>query len=79
MKYVIETTEDGCVETVTFNDGKEYSKRHVRTGYGSISDDFDFWEQMKRDNTREEILEMVNDLFDGFFASNFMALAECYK
>lgn len=79
MKYVIETTDDGCVETVTLDDGKEYSKRHVRTDYGSISDDFDFWEQMKRDNTCDEILDRVNDLFDGFFASNFMALAEWYK
>ena len=35
MKYTIETTEDGCVEVLELHDGSKYTKRHVKTAYGS--------------------------------------------
>lgn len=76
MKYVIETTETGCVETITFNDGSAFSKRHIKTDFGSQEEDDEFCEQMKRDGICEEILDKVYDLFDGFIASDFMSLAE---
>lgn len=76
MKYAIETTETGCVETITFNDGSTFTKRHTRTDFGSKAEDDEFCEQMERDGICEEILDQVYDLFDGFFASNFMSIAE---
>lgn len=77
MKYVIETTENGCVETITLSDGRQYSKRHVRSDHGgSITRDDDFYEQMERDGICEEILDKVCDLFDGFIASDFMDIVE---
>lgn len=77
MKYVIETTENGCVEIIVLSDGRQYSKRHVRTDCGgTITRDDDFCERMKRDGICEEILEKVFDLFDGFIASDFMDIAE---
>lgn len=30
MKCTIETTENGCIENITFNDGTQYSKRHTK-------------------------------------------------
>lgn len=79
MKYTIETTENGCIETITLNDGSQYSKRHTRTDYGSREEDDEFWEQMERSGICEEILDKVCDLFDGFFASEFMRIAEAKK
>jgi len=76
MKYMIETTESGCVEIITLGDGSKYTKRHTKTDYGSKQEDDEFWEQMERDGVCEEILDKVCDLFDGFFASHFMDIAE---
>lgn len=78
MKYVIETTETGCVETITFNDGSTFTKRHTKTDFGSRLENDEFCEQMERDGICEEILDKVYDLFDGFIASDFMNLAELY-
>ena len=76
MKYVIETTETGCVETITFNDGSTFSKRHTKTDFGSREEDDEFCEQMERDGICKEILDKAYDLFDGFFASELMEIAE---
>lgn len=76
MKYVIETIENGCVETITLNDGSQYSKRHTKNDYGLKAEDEEFYEQMEKDGICEEILDKVCDLFDSFFASEFMDIAE---
>lgn len=76
MKYTIETTEKGCIETITFRDGRQYSKRHTRTSFGSQAEDDEFYEQMEKDGICEEMLNGVYDLFDGFIVSDFMNLAE---
>lgn len=79
MKYTIETTKNGCVETITLDNGIKYSKNHIKTGYGSIKEDNTFSEQMERDGICEGILERVYDLFDGFIASEFMNIADLYN
>lgn len=76
IKYMIEKTENGCVETVIFSDGRQYSKRHTKYECSSTIEDDEFHEQMERDGICEEILRKVYDLFDGFFASDFMDIAE---
>ena len=35
MKYAIEITDDGCVETLEFPNGDKFVKRSKRTSYGS--------------------------------------------
>lgn len=65
MKYTIEATKNGCVETIVLHDGSTYTKRHVRTSFGSQCEDKNFSDQMERDGICEEICERVSDLFDG--------------
>lgn len=73
MKYTIETTENGCIETIELHNGNKYTKRHVRTSFGSTCEDLEFFEQMEEDGIRDdEFLDKVYDTFDGFLASSFM-------
>lgn len=75
MKYTIETTENGCQETMVINGGKTYIKRHRKTFYGSECLDEAFCEQMREDGICEEMLEKIYDTFDGFLADDFMDIA----
>lgn len=34
MKYTIETMDTGCIEILTFQDGRRYYKRTEKTKYG---------------------------------------------
>lgn len=76
MKYTIETTEDGCVEVLELHDGSKYTKRHVKTAYGSQCENKEFAEQMEADGICEEILDKVFDVLDGLLPSEFMDMAE---
>ena len=76
MKYTIESTNDGCIETIELSDGSKYKKKHIRTEYGSTQEDLDFCEQMEKDGLCEEILDEVYDTFDGFLASSFLRMSE---
>ena len=77
MRYVIESTEDGCMETITFDDGKTYSKSHIRTVSGSQCGEDQFYEQMEKDHVCEELLDKIYDLFDStFFVLDFMGIAD---
>lgn len=76
MKYTIETTEDGCVETLELSDGKRYVKntKKIDGGCSSVDDDLD--KQMEQDGICAEILERVYEQFDGIHALDFLELAE---
>ena len=76
MKYVIETTENGCVETLEFADGSKFTRRNERTDFGCKALDNDFNEQLEENGFCEEILDKVYDLFDGFLPIEFLGLAE---
>jgi hypothetical protein len=43
MKYTIETTETGCIETLELNNGKKYVKRKTGTQYSLKDEDDDFF------------------------------------
>lgn len=79
MKYTIETTEEGCIETITLH-GKQYQKEHSKTGVGFYrEEDEPFYEQMEKDGICEEVLNEVCDLFDeGNMAVDFMSLTEMF-
>ena len=76
MKYTIETTETGCIETLEFSDGSKFEKRTERTDCGCTSLDDEFSEQLEENGFCEEILDKVYDLFDGFIALEFLGIAE---
>ena len=76
MKYVIETTNDGCIETIELHDGTKFVKRHTKTGYGAKSEDEEFADQMEKNGICDEMVNKVYDTFDGFIASDFMDIAE---
>ena len=74
MKYAIEITDDGCVETLEFPNGEKFTKRSKRTNFGCQSIDDDFSEQMERAGYADEIIDAVYDLFDGFGSLEFLEL-----
>lgn len=76
MRYTIETTENGCQETIMMDDGKTYTKRHRKTSYGSLCRDEEFCEQMENDGYCKEMLEKIYDTFDSLLASEFMDIAK---
>lgn len=76
LKYTIETTENGCIETLEFSDGSKFTKRSTRTEHGCQSEDDGFAEQLERDGFCEEIIDKVWDSFDEFGSLNFLEIAE---
>ena len=72
MKYSVETTKNGYVETLEVN-GKEYKKTWCESGYGEKSSDKDFCEQVEQDGFDNEVfLDEVYDEIDvSLFAYNF--------
>lgn len=76
MKYTIETTNSGCVETLELSDGSKYEKRYTRIQGGCQCESEDFADQMEADGINEEMVERVYDAFDSFLALDFLILAE---
>ena len=76
MKYTIETTENGCVETLEFADGSKFVKRSERTESGCKGIGKGFVAQLEEDGFCEEIIEKVEEVFDGLMTLNFLELAE---
>lgn len=75
MKYSIETTDKGCIETLEISD-KKLQKESIRTEYGCSSSDPGFTEQLEKAGYCDEILEKVYDLYDGFMVLDFIEMAE---
>ena len=65
MKYSVETTENGYVETLEVN-GKEYKKRWKYKDMGHYqSNDAEFFEQLEEDGVEDvELLDRVCDRID---------------
>lgn len=76
MKYAIEITDDGCVETLEFQNGDKFTKRSKRTNFGCQSIDDDFSEQMERGGCSEDVLDAAYNLFDGFNSLDFLWLGD---
>jgi len=76
MKYCIETTDNGCIETLEISDKEKFTKRTIRTDYGCKSLDPNFSDQMEEAGYSDEIVENVFDFYDGFGSSDFLDLVE---
>lgn len=76
MKYSIETTDYGCIETLEISNSEKYQKRTQRIKGGCRSLDDDFSDQMEKAGIDEEIIEKAYEVYDDFGALDFMELAE---
>ena len=77
MKYSIETTKNGCIETIELNNGNVYKKRNEKIFGGCKALDNAFNKQMEADGiNNEDFLEKIDDLIDGFLPLDFMSLSE---
>lgn len=74
MKYTIEITDEGCLETLEFPNGDKFTKRSKRIPCGSQGIDNDFSDQLEDAGYPEEILDAVYNMFDGFCSLDFMEL-----
>lgn len=79
MKYSIETTEDGVVETLEIN-GAVYMQEWVRVAQGHLGcKQRDFARQMIEDGLNDELIEKIEEIFDGFIASDFDSMRDYLK
>ena len=78
MKYSIETTENGVVETLEIN-GVVYKKEWVHVAQGHLGcKQRDFSAQMIEDGWNDELIEKIEEIFDGFIASDFDSMRDYY-
>lgn len=79
MKYSIEMTENGVVETLEIN-GTVYKKEWVRIVQGRLAcKQRAFSEQMIEDGLNDELVDKIEDTFDGFIASEVESMRDCLK
>jgi len=76
MKYTIESTNYGCIETLEFSDGSKFTKRSKITDTGCAALDKSFHTQLLLDGFCEEILDKVQEEFDGSRVLRFLELNE---
>ncbi len=76
MKYCIETTDNGCIETLEMSENEKFQKESTKTEYGCKSLDPDFVDQLRMAGYCEEIVEEVDRMYDGLGSFDFLELAE---
>lgn len=76
MKYTIETTDNGCIETLEMSKNEKFQKKSTKTEYGCESLDSDFAEQLRMAGYCEEIVEEVDRIYDGLGSLDFLELSE---
>lgn len=75
MKYTIETTDTGCIETIQTERGT-FSNEWVRIGPGRYTCDAELVNQMESAGSDDDTLDMVCDLYDGNSELDFMRIAK---
>ena len=76
MKYCIETTDNGCIETLEMSENQKFQRETKRTEYGCTTSYPDFSDQLEEAGYCDEIVEKVYDLYDGCETLDFIQLAE---
>ncbi len=76
MKYTIESTVDGCTETIEFKNGEKFVAKTQKTCFGCEGITPCLANQLEEAGYCEEIVEKVDELYDGIAAYDFMELAE---
>ncbi len=78
MKYMIESTDNGCVETLEYM-GLVFKQEYERIEGGLLGKNKPLSEQMRNAGIDDdEVIYKVSDVFESFLASDFIDLAEMY-
>ena len=75
MKYTIETTKDGAMKTLEMSNGEIYTSEVKKTFFGCETQNV-LSKQLEEAGYCEELVEGVDDLFDGFLTSDFIDLSD---
>ena len=75
MKYTIETTKDGAMQTLEMGNGEIYTSEVKGTFFGCETRNV-LSQQLEEAGYSEEIVERVDDLFDGCLALDFIDLSD---
>ena len=75
MKYIIETTKDGAMQTLEMGNGDIYMSEVKRTFVGCETLNV-LSQQLEEAGYCAEIVEGVDDLFDGGTALDFIDLSD---
>ncbi len=76
MKYTIETTDNGCVETLEISSECKLTKRSTKTFFGCESLDDDFDDQLEKMGFDDDFIEKVYDTFGNFRTLDFLIISE---
>ena len=76
MKYTIETTDTGCIETLETNNGT-FSTEWKKIGFGQWQSQGEtLVDQMEAAGFDDSALDVVDDLYDGNYELDFMRLVK---
>lgn len=76
MKYCIETTDNGCIETLEISDEEKFQRESIRIKGGCQALGKSLADQLADAGYCEEIVEKVDEMYDGFEDLDFLQLAE---
>lgn len=76
MKYTIETTDTGCIETLETNNGT-FSTEWKKIGFGQYQSQGEtLVDQMEAAGFDDDALDVAYELHDGSYELDFMRLAK---
>lgn len=76
MKYTIETTDTGCIETLETNNGT-FSTEWKEIGFGRCQSQGEtLVDQMEAAGFDDDALDVVDELYDGNYELDFIRLAK---
>lgn len=76
MKYCIETTDNGCIETLEISDKEKFQRESIKINGGCRALGKSLADQLEEAGYCEEIVEKVDEMYDGFGDLDFLQLAE---
>ena len=76
MKYTIETTDTGCIETLETNN-VTFSTEWKKIGFGQYQSQGEtLVDQMEAAGFDDDVLDVVDELYDANYELDFMRLAK---
>ena len=75
MKYCMETTDNGCIETLEI-DKEKFQRESIKIKGGCRALGKSLADQLDEAGYCEEIVEKVDEMYDGFGDLDFLELAE---
>lgn len=76
MKYTIETTDKGCIETLEISDKEKFQRESIKIKDGCQALGKSLANQLSEAGYCEDIVEKVDEIYDGFGNLDFIQLSE---